>query len=158
MLKKCQLLGHVWLFLTPWTVSHQTPLSMEFSRQDYLSGLPFPSPGDLPHAGIEPRSPALQVDSLPSEPPGESWPQIRKYVTIHTQWDFPGSPVVNAPCVYSSGLCRIPSLVEELRSHMPCGTVKKLQILSLLSSWGKITPYSLGIWESVCWELQAQLL
>ena len=47
----------------------QTPLSMEFSRQEYWSGLPFPSPGDLPDPGIKPRSPALQTDSLPSKPP-----------------------------------------------------------------------------------------
>ena len=53
------------LFATPWTVAHQAPLSMEFSRQEYWSGLPFPSPGDLPDAGIEPRSPALWADSLP---------------------------------------------------------------------------------------------
>ena len=51
-----------------WTVIHQAPLFVEFSRQEYYSGLPFPSPGDLPDAGIEPRSPALQVDSLPAEP------------------------------------------------------------------------------------------
>ena len=51
-------------------VAHQAPLSMEFSRQEYWSGLPFPSPGDLPYPGIEPRSPALQADALPSEPPG----------------------------------------------------------------------------------------
>ena len=48
-----------------------TPLSMEFSRQEYWSGLPFPSPGDLPDLGVEPMSPALQVDSLPSEAPGK---------------------------------------------------------------------------------------
>ena len=53
---------------TPWTVAHQAPLSMEFSRQEYWGGEPFPSPGDLPHPGIEPGSPALQTDSLPSEP------------------------------------------------------------------------------------------
>ena len=53
--------------VTAWTVAHQAPLSMEFSRQEYRSGLPFPSPGDLPHPGIEPRFPALQVDSLPAE-------------------------------------------------------------------------------------------
>ena len=58
------------LFATPWTVAYKTPLSMEFSRQKYWSGLPFPSPGDLSNPGIEPRSPALQVDSLPLEPPG----------------------------------------------------------------------------------------
>ena len=64
-------LSHVWLFATPWTVSYKAPLSMEFSRQEYWSGLPFPSPGDLPDPGIEPRSPALQADALPSEPPGK---------------------------------------------------------------------------------------
>ena len=52
--------------LTSWIVACQAPLSMEFSRQEYWSGLPFP-PGDLPDPGIEPRSPALQVDSLPTE-------------------------------------------------------------------------------------------
>ena len=55
--------------VTPWTVAHQTPLSMGFSRQESWSGLPFPSPGDLPNLGIEPRSPELQADSSPSEPP-----------------------------------------------------------------------------------------
>ena len=63
-------LSRVQLFLTPWTIAYKAPLSMEFSRQEYWSGLPFPSPGDLPHPGIEPRSPALQADTLPSEPPG----------------------------------------------------------------------------------------
>ena len=52
---------------TPWTVAHQAPLSMGYSRQEYWSGLPFPSPGDLPNPGIEPKSPALQADSLPTE-------------------------------------------------------------------------------------------
>ena len=55
---------------TLWTVACQAPLSMGFSRQEYWSGLPFPSPGDLPYAGIEPGSPALQADSLPREPTG----------------------------------------------------------------------------------------
>ena len=58
-------------FLSPWTVVPQeAPLSMGFSRQEYRSGLPFPSPGYLPNIGSEPRSPSLQADSLPSEPPG----------------------------------------------------------------------------------------
>ena len=65
-------LSHVQLFVTPWTVACQAPLSMGFSRQEYWSGLPFPSPGDLPNSGIEPRSPALQADALFSEPPGKS--------------------------------------------------------------------------------------
>ena len=51
----------------PWIVACQAPLSMGFSRQEYWSGLPFPSAGDLPNPGIEPRSPALQADSLPTE-------------------------------------------------------------------------------------------
>ena len=66
---RAQLLCHVWLFATPWTVACQAPLSMEFSRQEYCTGLPFPSPGFLHHPGIEPRSSALQANSLPSEPP-----------------------------------------------------------------------------------------
>ena len=57
------------LFATPWTATYQAPTSMGFSRQEYWSGLPFPSPGDLPNSGIEPRSPALQMDAVPSEPP-----------------------------------------------------------------------------------------
>ena len=64
-------LSGVRLFATPWTVAHKAPLSTGFSRQEYWSGLPFPSPGDLPHPGIEPRSPALQADALTSEPPGK---------------------------------------------------------------------------------------
>ena len=63
-------LSRVRLFATPWTVAHQAPLSMGFSRQEYWSGLPLPSPGDLPNQGIEPRSLALQADALISEPPG----------------------------------------------------------------------------------------
>ena len=55
---------------TLWTIAHQVPLSMEFSRQRYWSGLPFPSPGYLPNPEIEPESPAFQTDSSPSEPPG----------------------------------------------------------------------------------------
>ena len=59
--------SRVRLCATPRTVAHQASLSMGFSRQEYWSGLPFPSPGDLPDAGIESRSPALQADSLPFE-------------------------------------------------------------------------------------------
>ena len=62
---KVKSLSRVRLFVTPWTVAHEVPPSMEFSRQEYWSGLPFPSPGDSPVSGIEPMSPALQVDSLP---------------------------------------------------------------------------------------------
>ena len=57
----------------PWTVAYQVPSSMGFSRQECWSGLPFPSPRDLPDPGIEPRSPAFQADALPSEPPGKPY-------------------------------------------------------------------------------------
>ena len=57
--KKVKWLSHVWLFATPWTVAYQAPPSVGFSRQEYWSGLPFPSPGDIPDPGIEPGSPAL---------------------------------------------------------------------------------------------------
>ena len=57
--------------MTPWTVARQAPLSVGFPRQEYWSGLPCRLPGDLPNPGIKPRSPALHVDSLPSEPPGK---------------------------------------------------------------------------------------
>ena len=66
---KVKLLSQVRLFATPWTVAYSPP-SMGFSRQEYWSGLPFPSPGDLCNPGIEPRSPKLQADALPSEPSG----------------------------------------------------------------------------------------
>ena len=58
-------------FATPWTVAHQAPLSMEFSMQEYWSGLPFPSPGDLPNPGVKPGLLHWQADSLPFEPPGK---------------------------------------------------------------------------------------
>ena len=84
---KVKLLSHVQLFGTPWTVALQAPPSMGFSRQEYWSGLPFPSPGDLPDPGIRPRAPALQADALTSEPPGKpslgppfAWPG--------TDWDW----------------------------------------------------------------------
>ena len=94
-------LSRVRLFATPWT--YQAPPSMRFSRQEYWSGLPFPSPRDLPDPGIEPRSPALQADALTSEPPGkpsEVTSRVQLFVTpwtvdnqpppMESPWDFPG--------------------------------------------------------------------
>ena len=66
-----QSLSRVGLFATQWTVACQAPLSMDFSRQEYWNGLPFPSSGNLPNPGIKPRSPALQEDTLPDEPQGK---------------------------------------------------------------------------------------
>ena len=87
-----KLLSHVLLFATPWTVAHQAPLSIEFSRQEYWSGLLFPSPGDLPDPGIEPRSPTLQADTLTSELPGKpnftciGLYNLKSWLTWQCQW------------------------------------------------------------------------
>ena len=91
-----KLLSRDRLFVTPWTVAYQAPLSMGFSRQGYWSGLPFPSPGDLPHPGIEPRSPTLQADALTSEPPGKKeFPPaaVVKTVLLRAQVSIPGCHV-----------------------------------------------------------------
>ena len=71
---KAKLLSRVRLFATPWTVAYQASLSMGFSRQEYWSRLPFPSPGDLPGPRVEPRSLTLEPDALTSEPPGNEKP------------------------------------------------------------------------------------
>ena len=73
-----KLLSRVRLFATPWTAAHQAPQSMEFSRQDYWSGLPFPSPANLPNPVIKPGSPTRQADTLASEPPGSHQPAIKR--------------------------------------------------------------------------------
>ena len=76
-------LSHVWLFAAPWTVACQAPPSIGFSRQEYWCGLHFLLQGDRPDPGIEPRSPALQTDSFPSEPPGKPLLMISPF------WWFP---------------------------------------------------------------------
>ena len=78
-----QLLNRVQLFVTPWTVAYQAHLSKEFPRQEYWSGLPFPSPGDLPDPGIEPTSPAWQGDSLPLSHLVS--PQLNVHVSLWTK-------------------------------------------------------------------------
>ena len=93
-----QVLTHVQLFVTPWTVAHQTPLSMRFFRQGYWSGLPFPSPeGDLPHGGIEPvspASPALADGLFTTEPPRKSINYISdlKHLTAKESFGYLKSP------------------------------------------------------------------
>ena len=84
-------LSRVRLFATPWTVAYEAPPSMGFSRQEYWSGLPFPSPGDLPDPGIEPRSPALQADALPSKPPGKRT-AIQKTISKDLLYSTENSP------------------------------------------------------------------
>ena len=77
--EKVKSLSRIQLFVTPWTIAYQALPSMGFSRQEYWSGLPFSSPGDLPEPGIEPWSPAFQADTLTSEPPGKP----RRYVLTY---------------------------------------------------------------------------
>ena len=86
----CYSLSHAQLFGTPWTTAHQAPLSMRFSRQRYWSGLSFPSPGDLPNPGIQPRSPAPQADSLPTELQGK--PIQREFNFIPTRLSYKIAP------------------------------------------------------------------
>ena len=86
---KVKSLSRVRLFVTPWTVAYQAPPSMGFSRQKCWSGLPFPSPRDLPNPGIEPGSPTFQAKALPYEPPGKpttqiwNWEQTMPQIWLH---------------------------------------------------------------------------
>ena len=84
---KVKSFSHVQLSATPWIVAHQAPPFMIFSRQEYWSALPFPSPGDLLYPGIEPRSPALQADTLPSKPPGKPPRSCQINGTINRSWE-----------------------------------------------------------------------
>ena len=83
---KVKSLSCVRLFVTLWPVAHQAPPSMGFSRQEYWSGLPFPSPGDLPDPGSEPRSPALQADALTSEPPSYCYLGKQCFLILNHTW------------------------------------------------------------------------
>ena len=100
---KVKSLSRVQLLATSQTAAYQAPLSMEFSRQEYWSGLPFPSPGDLSNPGIEPGSPARQADAVPSQPPGDSGKEpacnagdIRDVVSIPGSGRYPGGRNGNA--------------------------------------------------------------
>ena len=113
---KWKLLSHVWLFATPWTVACQAPLSMEFSRPEYWSGLPFPSPADLPNLRVEPRSPALQVNSLPSEPPGKSpTKNIQSLVSSVSQ---PGNPFQGLHLCLSLSHMHTQNHAKHIGTHM----------------------------------------
>ena len=86
-------LSRVRLFATLWTVAYHAPPSVEFSRQEYWSGLPFPSPENLPDLGIKPGSPALQADALPSEPPSNTknhniCEPFLFNLAFHSQWQL----------------------------------------------------------------------
>ena len=81
------LFSRVWLFATRWTVAYQAPQSMEFFRQEGWSGLPFPSPGDLPDPGVEPRFLALQANTSLSEPPGKPYHWDRYSLILMNSWN-----------------------------------------------------------------------
>ena len=100
--------------MTPWTVAYQAPPSMGFSRQEYWSGLPFLSPGDLPDPGIEPTSPTLEADALTSGPPGK----LHSNYLVLNAWLF---------------ICSVPSFPQSYVSFKSTGT-----LFCLFSLWGSI--------------------
>ena len=104
----------VQLFVTPWTVAHQAPLSMGFSRQEYWSGLPFPSPGNLPDPGIKPGSPALQADSLPFEPSGKTYTNTHTHIYTHTHTHIS----ISVSIVHSLSLSLSLSLYVYIRTYI----------------------------------------
>ena len=120
------VLSHVWLFATPWTVTHQAPLSMEFSRQEYWSGLPFHAPGRLPVAGVKPlslASPASAGGLFTTEPPGE--PQLRRGPWTQEPW----------PPSHTSGLCRwLPACAPQPQAQLHSYPVTLYSYS--LTSWG----------------------
>ena len=99
--------SHVWLFSTLWAVACQAPLSMRFSMQGYCSGLPFPSPEDLP--GIEPGFPALQVGSLPLAPTGKPMPPL-----LYINWPHKNKLIsgISIPLIYVSCFVPVPSCFD----------------------------------------------
>ena len=123
------LLSRVQLFATLWTVAYQAPPSMGFSRQEYWSGLPFPSPGDLTSPGFKPGSPALHTDTLLSEPPGKSkclfiiYLATSTMITWRRQW--PPTPVLllgkfhgwRSLVGYSPQGCKESDMTEHLHFH-----------------------------------------
>ena len=126
---KEKLLSRVRLFATPWTVAHQAPRSMGFSRQEYWSGLSFPSLGKLPDPGIEPRPPELQADALLSEPPGKpthwtssraqievilsGWKRMIFPLTESYEWSFSGKKLGRGKyqCQRWNGILKEPGLM-----------------------------------------------
>ena len=138
----------------PWTVAYQAPPSMGFSRQEYWSGLPFPSPGDLPDPGIEPRSPALEADALTSEPPGKPITQIKiqfnsvqllSCVRLCNPMDCstPGFPVHHQP----------PELLKlvSIESVMPSSHLIRCHPLLLPSVFPSIRVFSSGSVLRIRW-------
>ena len=137
---------------TLWTVARQAPLSMGFSRQEYWSGLPFPTPGDLPDPGIEPRFPALQADSLPSELCGKpkivlGFPlksALCPSMSFHLSSSPPRAPVMTN-CSSLKGLAHSPPFLygTELSANMAAHTSHLVSFSASLKS-----PKKVKVWEA----------
>ena len=112
------------LFVKPWPIAYRAPLSMEFSKQEYWSGLPFHSPGDLPGPGIEPWSLTLQADALPSEPPGKPG-----------RWQMPLLQLCSTLCDPMDCPWRSPGQTTEM------GSLSLLQGIFLAQGWNPGLPH-----------------
>ena len=135
--------GRVRLCATLWTIALQAPLSMVFSRQEYWSGLPFPSPGDLPNPGIEPRSSTLQVNSLPSESPGKPFKLLGFGIIYYAQQETIGN-YSNLEIIHTWKLFKL-FLYNDMESlHSPC-------IKMASSQWIKTASVSFKGCSLVCY-------
>ena len=131
--------------MRPLTVAHHAPLSTEFSRQEYWSGLLFPSPGDLPNPGIEPGSPALQTDALPSEPPANEmrWNQKRRQQASQLSLPYVCSTVWTAQrCSRSYTEKRRKRKETEMARRIKGGGVKRRQTDPASNQFPKWAPPS----------------
>ena len=156
-----EVLSHVLLFATPWTVAYQASLSMGFSRQQYWGGLPFTSPEDLPKPGIELRSFALQAAALPSEPPGKPWGMNMEFIWLL----IPGNNIflsvtqkITDPLLLWEGISKafpcysnpqIPGIILNpwilsisLQLRHPLSQARTQEILTLSCIWHSLSFYS----------------
>ena len=139
-------LSRVRFFATPWTIASQAPLSMGFSRQEYWSGLPFPSPGDLSNPGIKPRSPALQADTLFSKPTGKFFPNAILYTLWSCQTPFWCLSPISDIRAGASHLqeTKSGSLIIWLKSQpQPHSSTKDAQVDLVLRGWTSKLPHKI---------------
>ena len=123
--------------VTPWTVACKAPLSMGFSRQEYFSGLPFPSPEDLPSLGTEPRSPALQADSLLTQLQGKPKMMVS---LLHQSPGAVGLPQVTSGESSSSIKTVTPNQMLHFSTHPPANLLRIMQVVILLLQFSFFPP------------------
>ena len=123
--------SRVWLFDTLWTVAYHAPPSMRFSRQEYWSGLPFPSPGNLPDQGIEPGSPTLEADILTSEPPGKLTGLQRESLITPVVFTTSFIPVTFTKNLITSGYFPCWDFITKIWTNFLLRTLGKMEVLSL---------------------------